>query len=130
MFSTFKSQMTGVGVAAIVGLASIVPASAGPMLSNASSLSAAGSDNVVDVRWRGRGAGVAAGIAAGALIGGAIAGSAYGYGPYGYGYAEPYAYSGYGYPAYGAYAYAPRRQYYYETPVGPPAYSYGYGYPY
>ena len=129
MFTTFKSQLTGVGVAAIVGLASIVPASAGPMLSNGSGISAATSDNVVDVRWRRGGRGVAAGIAAGALFGAAIAGSTYGYGYsdpyYAYGYSEPYAYSGYGYPAYG-YAYAPRRQYYYETPVGPPAYSYGY----
>jgi hypothetical protein len=128
---TKAKTLCGIGVAAVVGVASILPASAGPMFSNASGISQASRDNIVDVRWRGhRGAGIAAGVAAGALFGAAIANSTYAYGPgyYGYGYAPSYSY-GYGpsyYEPYGAYAYAPsypyRRQYYYETPVGPPSY--------
>ena len=141
MTSILKTQLSGIGIAAAVALASIVPASAGPMMSNATGVKNAGLDNVVDVRWRRYGwggAGLAAGVAAGALFGAAIANSAYGYGPgyygyapaYSYGYAPTYSY-GYGssyYEPYGAYAYSPsypygRRQYYYETPVGPPMYS-------
>ena len=138
MKSILKTQLSGIGVAAAVALASIVPANAGPMLSNATGVKNAGIDNVIDVRWRGRGgwggAGVAAGVAAGALFGAAIANSAYGYGPGYYGYAPAYSYGyaptySYGYgPAYDSYAYAPaypysyRRQYHYETPVGPPTY--------
>jgi hypothetical protein len=69
--------------------------------------------------WRGRGWGIAGGIAAGALIGSAIAARPYYYGP--------------AYPAYGAYYGAPR--YYYGPPVvyAPVAavpYGYGYGYGY
>jgi hypothetical protein len=140
MITTFKNQLSGIGIAAVLGLASVVPASAGPMLSNGSGISAATSDNVVDVRWRRGGRGVGVGIAAGALFGAAIAGSAYGYGygpTYAYSngpaYYEPYAYQSYGYASpypYGAYEYGGygRRQQHYETPVGPPVY--GYGHPY
>ena len=80
--------------------------------------------------WRGGfgwGPGIAGGLLAGAVIGG-IATSAYGWGPYGYGYAPAY-YGGY----YGPYAYAPA----YHAPaygyryhrVFRPAYAY-YGGPY
>jgi hypothetical protein len=133
MMMTKAKILCGIGVAAVVGVASIIPASAGPMLANASGVKAASMDNVVDVRWRGRrGAGIAAGVAAGALFGAAIANSAYAYGPgyYGYGYAPAYTY-GYGpsYGPYGSYAYSYgypgaygtyRRQQYYPYSVGIP----------
>src|SRR5262245_64620233 len=64
---------------------------------------------------------VGAGIAAG-IIGGAIASSAYGYGPYGYGYGGYGGYGGFGFaPSYG-YAYAPAYSYGYS-----PSYGYGFG---
>lgn len=66
-------------------IASIMRASAGPVPGNLASVGAAAPSSITDVRWRGRGGGVAAGIVAGAIVGGLIAGAAtpyyYGYGP-------------------------------------------------
>jgi hypothetical protein len=133
MSTILKKQLSGLGVAAAVGLAGIVPASAGPIPSNAG-LKATASDNVIDVRWRrGYGWGVGAGIAAGALFGAAIANSAYAYGPGYYGYAPAYTY-GYGpayYGPYGGYAYSPAYGYYgYNTYRREQYYPNGYAIPY
>ncbi len=76
-------------------LAMQTPALAAPVLSNTAALKAAASSDLVEVRWRGRGGAVAAGVAAGLLLG-AIAGASsayYGPPPYYYGpgyYAPPY----------------------------------------
>src|SRR5262249_46889232 len=85
------------------------PASAAPVLSG-TTVSAAASNNIVDVRWR-RG-GIIGGLAAGALAGAVIGAATYPgyyYCP-GYGYSAYGAYPGgyYGYPgvsAYSSYAY-------------------------
>jgi hypothetical protein len=113
---TRSKRALALASAIAVAVTAASPSFAGPVLSSASGVKAAASDNVVDVRWR-RGGGVAAGFAAGALAG-AVIGAATAPRYYGY----PYAY---GYPAYGAYAY--------EAPVySAPVYGayYGaYGYP-
>jgi hypothetical protein len=118
-------RVLALGIAgAMVGA---TPSSAAPILSSTTAVKAAASDNVVDVRWRRGGGGIAAGVAFGALAGAAIAPRYYygGYGyPYGayrsyaypaYSYSYPayaypaysYSYPAYGYPAYGAYANGP-----------------------
>jgi len=118
---TIESRAIALGIAGALALAVTVPAAAGPVFSNTTTVKNAVAENVTDVRWRGRGVGpgIGLGIAAGALVGAAVAGSAYGpnyyydepgYAP-GYGapvYAQPYGYGQeYGYePAY------PTRQYY------------------
>ncbi|MBR1219282.1 BA14K family protein [Bradyrhizobium sp. U87765 SZCCT0131] len=103
-------------------IAPLSPASATPVMAGHPALSAASSDLVEHVYWRGRGWGhggwgwgapVAGGIIAGALIGGALAAPyGYGYGPYGYppGYYAPGpAYYGAPPPPSGAEEYCMRR---------------------
>ena len=113
---TINAKWSGLALGLAGAIAVASPSFAGPVFSNATSLKAAASGHVIDVRWRRgwNGGGVAAGLAFGALAGAAIgaATSPYYYGP---GYA-------YGYPAYSYGAYA------YDAPVyAAPAYGYGWG---
>jgi hypothetical protein len=99
------------GLAAAMALSVATPAAAAPVLTNTTAVKAAVTDDVTQVRWRGRGwrghwgPGVVGGLAAGALIGGAIATSPYYHGGY-YAY-DPYPgpYYSYGAFPYGAYGY-------------------------
>ena len=116
MMSSSRRRGLAVGLAGAMVLAT--PSFAAPVLSNTASVKSAMTDGVVDVRWRGRGAAVGAGLAFGALAGAAALGAATAPAYYGYPYAS-YGYPAYyGYPGYGAYAY--------ESPV----YGSSYAYPY
>lgn len=111
-------RAAALGVASALAFAAAVPAWAGPIPTGTAAVKAAASDQLTDVRWRGRGGrgigpGLAFGLAAGALVGAAVAAQPYGYGPgydpgYYYGepgpvYAQPYGYQPV-YPAPGYYA--------------------------
>ena len=102
-----KKRVSRAGVSIALGLfLSTNPANAAPVFMNVAGMKAHAADSPMDVRWRGRGGAVAAGIIAGLALG-ALAASPhiYGYGPP-YGYAPYYAPYGYGPGYYGFYGYS------------------------
>jgi hypothetical protein len=106
----------GLGVAAVLGLCAVAPASAAPVLSNTAALKSAANTSVTEVRW-----GIRRGVARAAVatgVGLAVAGAAtsyaygypysYGYQSYNYGYPSSYGYANYGYGGYNYnYGYTP-----------------------
>src|SRR5262249_51236807 len=111
------NQAIGFGVATVLGLCVVAPATGAPVLSNTAALKSATDNAVTDVRWgvRRRVARAAVATGVGLAVAGAARSYAYGY-PYGYGY-QSY---NYGYPA--SYGYAG-----YSTGYAPYSYNYGYG---
>ena len=110
-------NVLGIGVAGLLALSAVVPASAAPVLSNTAAVKSAADAQTTQVRWR-PGAGVAIGVGAGLLAGAAIASSQR---PY---YSDPYYAPG---PTY----YGPAETYYEPAPTYEVAPSYGYyGSPY
>ncbi len=115
MSHSTQRRVITIGVVGALALGAAVPAWAGPMPSAGTSLKAASSSTVTEVRWRGgHWGGAAAGFAAGAILGAAAAGAYYGNGYYGGPYYAP-----------DAYAYDPGPTY--VVPVTPYPYGY-YGY--
>ena len=102
---SFTRFAAALGVAALLATTAI-PARAAPVPSSTIALKSALSSDIVDVRVRGRGAGVVAGIASGLILGGII-GSQQGYyggyygGPPAYYGAQPFYPPGYYGPVYG-----------------------------
>jgi hypothetical protein len=118
------NKVVGIGLAAAVLGVAFSPATAAPVLSNVVALKSAAAEQVTDVHWRGRRAGVA--IGAGIALGALAASTAYHSPYYGYGYAPAYGY--YGGPVYAEpYYVAPAPTYYgaYDYPYTYPQ-SYGY----
>jgi hypothetical protein len=107
----------GFGVATVLGLCTVVPAGASPVLSNTAAVKSAAENTVTEVRW-----GIRRGVARAAVatgVGLAVAGAARSYG-YGYGYPYSYGYQSYSYGYPSSYGYAG-----YGTSYAP--YNYGYG---
>ena len=99
-----SKTMLGVGVAGLMAVSTLVPASAAPAFSNPAMVKSTSDAPVPDVRWR-AGPAVAAGVLGGLALGGIAAATNPYYDDYSYGPA-------YGaYPAYGPYAYSAPRYY-------------------
>jgi hypothetical protein len=108
---SISRNVLGVGVAGLLALFAVVPASAAPVLSSTSAVKSAADTQTTQVRWRNGGA-VAAGVGVGLLAGAAIASSqqrSY--------YSDPYYAPA---PAYAPGYYAAEPEYYAPAP------SYGY----
>jgi hypothetical protein len=105
---TISKNALGIGVAGLLALSAVVPASAAPVLSNTAAVKQAADAQVTEVRWR-PGAAVAVGVGAGLLAGAAIASSQPRY------YSDPYYAPGYA-PAPTYYG-APEVEYYEPAPT-------------
>jgi hypothetical protein len=109
----------GFGVATVLGLCAVAPASAALVLSNTAALKSAADNSVTEVRY-----GIRRGVARAAVatgVGLAVAGAARSY-PYGYGYPNSYGYQSYNYGYPSSYGYTG-----YSTSYAPSSYNYGYG---
>jgi hypothetical protein len=120
--SHLMKQAVTIAAVGVIALGEMVPAIAAPVFSSTVGVKMAAPELVGQVRFRGRGAAIGAGVALGVI--GAVAGAAaaqnsyYGPGYYGPGYAGYYndpGYYGTGY--YGSAAYGPGRTYTVARPI-------------